>query len=88
MEREEYLPGNAPGLPSIPQGLVDVHLIGLFFIFILPPFCLRFPHRRLLLLLLLPLSPFLRLSAFSLLMSPPGSLHGSGSGSDVFSRKV
>jgi hypothetical protein len=39
-------------------------------------------------LLFLPFSPFFRLPTFSLLMSPSGSLYGSGSGSDIFSRKV
>jgi hypothetical protein len=38
--------------------------------------------------LLLPLLPDLHLLAFSLLTSPPGSLHSSGSGGDVFSGKV
>jgi hypothetical protein len=35
MEKEEYLPRNASRLPSIPQSLVYVHLVGLFFILIL-----------------------------------------------------
>jgi hypothetical protein len=37
---------------------------------------------------LLPLLSFLRLLTFSLFTSPPGSLDGSGSSSDIFSRKV
>jgi hypothetical protein len=37
MEKEEYLPRNASRLPPIPQGLVGVHLVGLFFILILLP---------------------------------------------------
>jgi hypothetical protein len=40
------------------------------------------------LFLLLPFPSFLHLPTFSLLMSPPGSLYGSGSSSDIFSRKV
>jgi hypothetical protein len=39
-------------------------------------------------LLFLVFAPFFHLPTFSLLTSPPGSLYGSGSSSDVFSRKV
>jgi hypothetical protein len=40
------------------------------------------------LLLLLSFSSFLRHLILSFLMSPSGSLHGSGSGGDIFSRKL
>jgi hypothetical protein len=40
------------------------------------------------LLLLLSFSLFLRFPMFSLLAGSPGSLYGSGSGGNVFSRKV
>jgi hypothetical protein len=39
-------------------------------------------------LLLLPSLPILHLPMLSLLIGPSSSLHGSGSGGDVFSRQV